>query len=1047
MPRRAGRYLQGGRRRGVASCACIAAFVLAMLAPSAHAGAGAPLAGSRSAEVGAQAPNDGDFTAIFAPVFVRPALVTAPTSRVTDAFRALNQLFDAQTRLAEVIVALRVSLDRQAAAAAAGEQLLVARQMDAAARFALEASSLVWALPRLDAAVVSAFTADGLRLRITRQQFAAAQAHLAHGLPPEVTKVLGIAAATLRPQTNPEVKTLQARLLSTKALELAIAHATPTALRLPGALDSPSLTAAENRAAAALKKYANAVLHPTGTAVHARFHSDAPCSGCGGGNNTETLETVHYASLTLEGVGKAAETVGAVTSAVGSYTSGLVTSGIGEGVGALGEAGSYTFAAGAFNAANSAFTDGTGEGGGGSPSPGSGYTEGDPHIGTFTDQDFEFQSAGEFTLLRSGNGDIDVQIRLQPNAGTIWAPYYSLLTAVALRVGDATVQVDPGAQPAVLVDGRPVALPPAGMRLAGGGSLQLDALGDVAVRWPGGSIARVRPLNAYQIDALDLTFTPGSANSPAPSGAPPAPAQRLGGLLTSLVASSGTGEVFVGGNGRRYAIDLATTSGFRTFYGPFADSWRITQAESLFTYPQGKSTSSYTIRPFPAHELRLASFPTAVQASAEQTCKKAGVTNEALLSDCAIDVAATGKAGFAAATRGVQDQVRQPRPGGTPTSGSTTPATGPTGPTASSPGTLSTIDADAGTGGAVVVDSAGNGYLAWERHGDTGSVLFCRIPRNGRCTHTIELPLPAAVRGVGVLQPFPVLGKAAGVAYVVALGDLDGKAVIWTSSDGGSGFSAGTVVNGEPDASALDDVILDPTAEPVGSTTDDDMDLVADDPSLSYGVVGDSLASAAPPSVSLGQVYDITPSLGLSGTSPVIAFDNETSADEVEYYWAASTAVGTASQWQGPVKVTAGVSPRLASGPDGLFLLSEDLRGVEPSELDVRRWDPVTHRFGPPVVVVDDANSTSSPPPGEIFEDATTGELYVLWPSSNSAGALVLRMWTSTDRGRSFSGPTVVATPAAGYADTLPRLAMTAGHGFLTFEDGAGLELVDLSSP
>ena len=71
-----------------------------------------PLGQTRPYGRAANVPADGDFEAIFTPVFVSVPAVKAPTSRLAGAFKSLNQLFRIQNRLDEVVVALRISLDR-----------------------------------------------------------------------------------------------------------------------------------------------------------------------------------------------------------------------------------------------------------------------------------------------------------------------------------------------------------------------------------------------------------------------------------------------------------------------------------------------------------------------------------------------------------------------------------------------------------------------------------------------------------------------------------------------------------------------------------------------------------------------------------------------------------------------------------------------------------------------------------------------------------------------------------------------------------------------
>jgi hypothetical protein len=51
---------------------------------------------------------------------------------------------------------------------------------------------------------------------------------------------------------------------------------------------------------------------------------------------------------------------------------------------------------------------------------------------------FDFQQAGEFTLLKSTQDDFDVQVRQQPLSSCC----VSFSTAAAMRVGRGTVEVD-----------------------------------------------------------------------------------------------------------------------------------------------------------------------------------------------------------------------------------------------------------------------------------------------------------------------------------------------------------------------------------------------------------------------------------------------------------------------------------------------------------------------------------------------------------------------------------------------------------------------------
>ncbi|HXR22081.1 MAG TPA: VWD domain-containing protein [Acidimicrobiales bacterium] len=594
-------------------------------------------------------PTDGDFEAIFTPVFVPVAAVEAPTSRLAGAFKSLNQLFGVQTRFDEDVVALCISLDRAKEAAVAGDQLWLGRQADSSAQYALEAFSILKEFPSLNAAVESAFVADGFALKVTPKQFAAGQTYLAqHGLSPELTHVLGVAAGTLRPQTSAEVKALSALLLDPTIFEQAIARASPTSMDLPAVLDA--LTSAEDRAAVAFQSYANHILHPT-TTKNAQFRGLAnACSSCEEQEPTswsEVAENEHHLTQFAEGVEAAAKQASSFFGQLGNSGAAEGLEHAAEGAETGGQIAGYAFAAAAFWAASDAFGMPGGGGGGGT-----GYTDGDPHLQALNGDDYDFQAAGEFTLVRSGDG-LDVQVRQQPAYGSDTVAWD---TAVAMLVVGKRVEIDPGAPLRVLVDGHRVQLRGSVPLRLSGGEVYLDHEGDVIVKWPDGSEADV------YTDFLgeNVTFT----SAPYLVG-------KLTGLLTADATPevkpgvTSTKEVLIGGNGKRYTFDASTKSGFLTLYRDFAPSWQITQAESLFTYSPGTSTRSYVLKDFPSREYNLASISPGRLAALKSICRKAGITNEALLDDCVLDAGATGKdyKVIAQATARVETLVNAAAPG------------------------------------------------------------------------------------------------------------------------------------------------------------------------------------------------------------------------------------------------------------------------------------------------------------------------------------------------------------------------------------------------
>ena len=99
---------------------------------------------------------------------------------------------------------------------------------------------------------------------------------------------------------------------------------------------------------------------------------------------------------------------------------------------------------------------------------------------------------------------------------------------------------------------------------------------------------------------------------------------------------------------------------FKDMYPTFADSWRITQANSLFQYDAGKTTTTYTQKDFPKEPISLTADQ---RAKAEGICRAAGVTDEPFLSGCIVDVGITGDASLASSSLwGQKADTRPPTP-------------------------------------------------------------------------------------------------------------------------------------------------------------------------------------------------------------------------------------------------------------------------------------------------------------------------------------------------------------------------------------------------
>lgn len=245
---------------------------------------------------------------------------------------------------------------------------------------------------------------------------------------------------------------------------------------------------------------------------------------------------------------------------------------------------------------------------------------GDPHLVTFDGLAYDLQTVGEHVLVESADGSVMVQTRHEPWGSS---DRVSVATAVAALLTDYPVEIR--ADGTLLVDAETVVMEDnTYIPLIDGAAIFRD--GDTyTLGWPGEDEDRFRLEVRFKGDHLNIT-----------PYLPPALAGQVSGLV-----GNGDGDP---------ADDLAVRNGAvlsqplssSTLYGPYADSWRITQEESLFNYGTGESTVTFTDLSFPASVITLADLDPTERDAARNQCEASGIVISTLLDACTLDVALTG---------------------------------------------------------------------------------------------------------------------------------------------------------------------------------------------------------------------------------------------------------------------------------------------------------------------------------------------------------------------------------------------------------------------
>ena len=247
---------------------------------------------------------------------------------------------------------------------------------------------------------------------------------------------------------------------------------------------------------------------------------------------------------------------------------------------------------------------------------------GDTHLLTASGTHVDFQAAGEFIVLKSPDGKLEVQAR---QGLTTPGTEVTFNTAIAANLDGDRIGVYAREPSFLKVNGAPISANDVEETLPHGGTLVRHG-GFVVMTWTDGSTLTITP----DADWLDYSFRPGSD------------AAKLTGLLGNGDGKPGD---LVGRDG---SVLTPSDPAYSTkVYSQFGDSWRVSQSESLFDYRPGESTATFTNLAVPYHAVSADTLSASVRASAERVCRALGVLTAPLLDDCILDVGETGNPQYA----------------------------------------------------------------------------------------------------------------------------------------------------------------------------------------------------------------------------------------------------------------------------------------------------------------------------------------------------------------------------------------------------------------
>lgn len=259
---------------------------------------------------------------------------------------------------------------------------------------------------------------------------------------------------------------------------------------------------------------------------------------------------------------------------------------------------------------------------------GQGRSYGDPHLVSFDGERFSFQAVGEFVLTKANSGRMEIQTRQRPLQED-----FSLNTAVAMNVNGDRVCLyakdfpDNIRNTPVRVNGQPVTIDNGHYFLAHGGVIHRSG-NSYIVDWPTGESMTAAAGNSGGMPFYNISVNVNNCTD------------SYSGVLGDADGSGRndfdasawqTPSGIFAGNGGDWERSRSTF-----VVRDFADLHRITQATTLFDYPIGESTFTYTDRSYPRFVRTVDDLNPTQRETARRNCANAGIA-QADMNGCIYD--------------------------------------------------------------------------------------------------------------------------------------------------------------------------------------------------------------------------------------------------------------------------------------------------------------------------------------------------------------------------------------------------------------------------